>query len=202
MCRAVELAPSHRNLHRFVWRPDRTTEPQDYRMIRVTFGVSASPFAAVRALQQTAQDFGQDYPKANLHLFISFYVHDCLAGADTPQQALQLQQQLRHLLLKGGFNLRKWRSNSSIIMDAIPETLHDPSHMKSFTADDNFESPKALGIHWNSTNNTLCVSTGTLSSNQPSTKRNIVSDIAQTFDMLGWFEPSMCLVGSHHRQCS
>lgn len=78
-------------------------------MTRVTFGVSAYSFAAVQALQQTAHDFGQDYPQANLHLFSSFYVDDCLAGADTPQQALQLQQQLRHLLLKGGFNLRKWR---------------------------------------------------------------------------------------------
>ena len=43
---AAELTPSDRDLHRFVWRnkPDETLK--DFRMTRLTFGVSASSFLA------------------------------------------------------------------------------------------------------------------------------------------------------------
>ena len=79
----------------------------DYRMTRVMFGVASSPFLAVQALQQTALDFGDQFPLAKPHVMNSFYVDDLLAGADYPDEALQLQQQLRQLLLKGGFDLKK-----------------------------------------------------------------------------------------------
>ena len=54
MYREVELAEEDRDLHRFLWRPTPDDPVQDYRMKRVTFGVSASPYLAVRTLQQTA----------------------------------------------------------------------------------------------------------------------------------------------------
>ena len=44
--RAVELSPSDHYLHRFVWTSSPSEVLKDYRMIRVTFGVSASSFAA------------------------------------------------------------------------------------------------------------------------------------------------------------
>ena len=75
----------------------------DYRMTRVTFGVSATAFAAIKSLQQTAHDHSQDYPIATSHAYKSFYIVDCLAGADTQKEALELYQQLRSLLLKSGF---------------------------------------------------------------------------------------------------
>ena len=42
MYRAIELEESDRDLHRFVWRSDPDEPLKDYRMTRVTFGVSAS----------------------------------------------------------------------------------------------------------------------------------------------------------------
>ena len=63
-------------------------------MTRITFGVAASAFAAIRSLQQTALDFGDEFPLAKPHIFNSFYVNDCLAGADNVEQAFLLQQQL------------------------------------------------------------------------------------------------------------
>ena len=49
MYRAVELTPEDRDLHRFIWRPDQSSEPRDYCMKCVTFGVASSPFLAVQA---------------------------------------------------------------------------------------------------------------------------------------------------------
>ena len=72
MYRAVDLEPVDRDLHHFVWRPDQSSQLTDYRMTRVTFEVSASAFAAMRALQQTADDHGQDFPRAKNHVYKSF----------------------------------------------------------------------------------------------------------------------------------
>ena len=64
----------------------------------------------MQSLQQTAHDFGDSYAITKSRVKSSFYVDDCLAGADSPQEAIELYSQLRQLLLKGGFDLRKWRA--------------------------------------------------------------------------------------------
>ena len=73
-------------------------------MTRVTFGVSASPYLAVRTLQQAAADHEKDHPTASQHILRSFYVDDLLAGAETVEQAVELYSSLRAVLSKGGFN--------------------------------------------------------------------------------------------------
>ena len=65
------------------------------QMTRVTFRVASSPYLAVQALQQTAQDFGGDFPRATPHVTSSFYVDDLLARANTPEEATLLQSELR-----------------------------------------------------------------------------------------------------------
>ena len=90
MYREVALAPEDKDLHRFIWRAKPEEPVQDYRMTRVTFGVSASPYLAVRTLQQAATDHGEGYPVAVQHILRSFYVDDLLAGAATPEDAISL----------------------------------------------------------------------------------------------------------------
>ena len=64
MYRAVELTQPDRDLHRFVWcsKPDNTLV--DYRMTRITFGVSASAFAANMSVKQNAIDHATEFPQA------------------------------------------------------------------------------------------------------------------------------------------
>ena len=120
MYREVSLSPADKDLHRFLWRPTPTDTIQDYRMTRVTFGVSASPYLAVRTLQQAAKDHGEGFPIASQHILRSFYVDDLLAGANTPEEATTLYSNLRNILAKAGFNLCKWRSSSDDVMSFIP----------------------------------------------------------------------------------
>ena len=136
MYRAVELSPSDRDLYRFVWRRDSSTPLSDYRMTRITFGVAASAFAAIRSLQQTALDFGDEFPLAKSHIFDSIYVDDCLAGADNVEQAFLLQQQLQGLLEKSGFLLRKWHSNSTDVLDSIPQELKESTAVQPIVQED------------------------------------------------------------------
>ncbi len=193
MYRAVELCEADQNFHRFLWRPDTVSEVKDYQMTRVTFGVASSPFVAIQSLQQTAHDFGDSFPLAKPHVFSSMYVDDCLAGANTPEEAIDLYSQLRELLGKGGFDLRKWRSSSKEVLDAIDPSLHEPTPVKTLSDNTTVQHAKALGMAWDSTADTLYVSVGIINSHS-STKREVISDIARTFDILGWMAPAIVVM--------
>ena len=78
MYRAIEQVPNDQDLHRFVWRKS------DYRMTRVTF---TSSFAAKK---QNATDVATEFPKAAKVVDESFYVDDCLTGADSIAEAMSL----------------------------------------------------------------------------------------------------------------
>ena len=156
MYREVELSVPDRDFHRFLWRSTPDGVILEYRMTRVTFGVSASPYLAVRTLQQTAEDHGQGQPEAAQHIRSSFYVDDLLAGASSMEAALQLQSELRDILKKGGFHLCKWRSSSPSVMEKIPPELHEKLLIKEVTDSQATNHPKALGLEWNSA--TDCIS--------------------------------------------
>ena len=190
MYREVKLSSEDKDLHRFLWRASPNLPIQDYRMTRVTFGVSASPYLAVKTLQQTAADHGEEYPRATQYINSSFYVDDFLGGASTPQEAVELFQQLREVLLKGGFNLCKWRSSSSEVLQDIPTALQEANHVKDATSPHSSTQSKALGLQWDSRQDTMSPSISVPISYRP-TKRGLISDVSRTYDILGWIAPAV-----------
>ena len=190
MYREVELCPSDRQLHRFLWRPEKTQPIGDYLMNRVTFGVTSSPYVAVKVLQQTADDHSSPTSSAHWHIHHSFYVDDLLAGAEDEDSALQLYQDLRQVLLQGGFQLRKWRSSSSQVLDQIPLELQEAMPDKEMVDSHSANYPKALGIAWDSRKDALSVQVQ-LPDQFRCTKRGVASDTAKSFDVLGWLSPFM-----------
>ena len=189
MYREVQLCKEDRDLHRFVWREDPCDQIKDYRMKRVTFGVSASPYLAVRTLHQTADDHGGGYPRATQHIKGSFYVDDFLGGANNPKEAIVLFHQLRAILKKGGFDLRKWRTSSKEVLKQIPDELQESNPLKDSTATHNSTHSKALGLLWDSALDVMspAISSATLTS---PTKRGLVSAVFKTYDVLGWMAPT------------
>ena len=174
MYRAVELTRSDRDLHRFVWRSDHNTPLTDYRMTRVTFGVSASSFAANMAVKQNAIDHAQEFPLAAEATQKCFYVDDCLTGADDPRSALTLQQQLSSLFARGGFLLRKWNSSDPSVLEDIPEELRDTRDVQ--TNSEINEYTKTLGIEWNISTDEFRLTIAEALPKTTVTKRMIVSD--------------------------
>lgn len=75
--------------------------------------------------QQHALDFALEYPQAASAVGKSFYVDNNLTGADSVEEAVQLQTQLQELFSKGGFLLRKWNSSDTAILDHIHPKLRD-----------------------------------------------------------------------------
>ena len=189
MFREIKLAPQDKDLHRFVWREHPSDKLKDYRMTRVTFGVSASPFLAIRTLHQIADDQGEGYPEATQHLKSSFYVDDFLGGADTPEEAILLFHEIRNILSKGGFQLRKWRSSSEEVLRQIPTDLLEKDPIKASTAINSQTNSKALGLIWDSQEDVMSPSI-CIPSFFKHTKRGLVSAIYRTYDVLGWISPT------------
>ena len=191
MYRAVMLPESDRDFHRFVWRQNPDEPLQDYRMTRVTFGISASSFAANMAVKQNALDFVLKYPLAAKIVDESFYVDDALTGADTVEEAIETQTQLQGLFSQAGFLLLKWpwNSNESTVLQHIsPDLLESNS---THVISDPEEYTKTLGLEWNTSMDHFQLTVADLPPLENVTKRLLVSDIAKTFNVLGWFAPSI-----------
>ena len=115
MYRAV-LLPDERDLHLFVRREDPCQPIKDYRMTGLTFGVSASSFAANMALRQNAIDYKESNPQAYQVVLNSFYVDDGLTGADSIDIDVKLRDELQRLFHLGGFTLRKWKASQQHVL--------------------------------------------------------------------------------------
>ena len=188
MYREVILSQPDRQLHRFLWRETTDQSISSFCMNRVTFGVTSSPYVAVRALQQTAADFSTPSARASQHIHNSFYVDDLLAGAESSAEAIGLYTELREVLAKGGFDLKKWRSSSAEVLKAIPTELQELIPRQELVDSHTAQYPKTLGITWDSRLDQMAVQVQ-LPKDYCSTKRGIVSDTARSYDVLGWVAP-------------
>ena len=161
-------------------------------MTRLTFGVTSSPFIAAETLRHIATDNAKLYPQAAEVVPKNFYVNDCLTGAESIEEASELREQLNGLLEKGNMQLRKWRSSSASVINSVPEDLREQEAVQELPTRNKLH--KALGIHWDTCRDTLHVSTSSLKQSDELTKRNLTSDIARTFDVLGWIALAILLL--------
>ncbi|CAG7665201.1 unnamed protein product, partial [Allacma fusca] len=181
----ILVHPKHRDYLRIYWR-GKTTEPiQCYRLRKVTFGTASAPYQAVRTLHQLAHDHGGEHPKAAEVLIRDFYMDDCLSGANSTDEAIELAKELRALTMRANFNLRKWSSSDPLLLSTIPEDVRETT-LPLFMDQDG--SMKALGLIWSPVQDEFRFEVQTTSP-LPTTKRKILSEIAKVFDPLGFLAP-------------
>ena len=192
MYRSVLLPEGQRDLHRFVWREDPCQPIKDYRMTRLTFGVSASSFAANMALKQNTIDHKESHPQAYQAMLKSFYVDDGLTGANSVDEAVKLRNELQQLFHLGGFTLRKWKASEQQVLASIPEGLVDPKRMQEIRIQNDYT--KVLGVEWNAESDCFRPMISLPEEETPLTKRVLVSNIARLFDVMGWCSPTIILM--------
>ena len=88
-------------------------------------------------------------------------------------------------LLKGQMRLRKWCTSSKELLASIPEELRETEPLQLGSGADS--CPKALGVHWQTTSDIFYVATPPPLEAEHPTKRQIASQMAKVFDVLGWF---------------
>ncbi|KAI8422915.1 hypothetical protein MSG28_014027 [Choristoneura fumiferana] len=81
----------HRDFQRIVWRFDPGEPLRDFRLNTVTYGVSSSPYLALRSIEQLAVTEGHAFPLAARALTMDTYVDDIPTGAASVSEALELQ---------------------------------------------------------------------------------------------------------------
>ena len=107
MYKEIHVHKEHQDYQRIVWRKDPSDLIQNYRLLRVVFGMKSSPWLATRCLMQIAEDIqGTDPIIADLIRFC-FYMDDFLGGADSPEEAVEIQERISRILKSYGFTLCK-----------------------------------------------------------------------------------------------
>jgi hypothetical protein len=185
----VMLNREDQDLHRYLWRDfDVNTAIKEFRMLRLTFGINASPFIAIAVIRKLATDYQDRYPLASKEIQTNMYVDDYIGGSQDTDTAIQLYNEMKHLMKEGGFDLTKWYSNSTDVLEMIPHEDKVP-----IMTENNMEQPesmKALGITWNPVKDVfLFILNQKIDLNDVKTKRTLLGAISKVFDPLGLVSP-------------
>ena len=184
MFRQILVDPSHRVYQHVLWRKTPSDKVETYELNTITYGLSCSPYLALRVMQQLKADHGHEFPLAADVLCRDMFVDDFPTGASTVEEALELQSQLIRLLAKGGFSLSKWASNRHELLEAVS------SQSANVPVDISAKEPsniKVLGLQWDP--QTDCFSYKIQVPAIVNTKRSIASNVAKIYDPLGFLSP-------------
>lgn len=186
MYRQIRLDVRDVDYQRILWNSTPENKTTDYQLLTVTYGMTCAPFLALRALKQLASDEGAEFPLASSIVRNHIYVDDCIFGGDDAAQLVQTREQLVALLRRGGFELRKWASNSPALLSGIDPANHGLA-CKTLAADERLQ---ILGLAWDPTRDSFQVKVSR-ATKIPDTKRSILSAIAKCYDPLGWITPAI-----------
>ena len=204
----ISVNPRDRDALRFLWYENDNShstaaDPVIYRFTRVVFGVSSSPFLLNITLKKHIERYADIHPNVSSNLANGLCVDDVNSGGHTIQEALEFYRCSKGIMKEGGFNLRKWASNSREIMDEIrsDERLEINSEQILLEDDESFakaslpvnqqnknDKLKVLGLIWDNERGTFNFDIAKLlqdTPERPRTKRTILGLIARIFDPLG-----------------
>ncbi|KAH0821972.1 hypothetical protein GEV33_000819 [Tenebrio molitor] len=83
MYRMIDIHPEHRDYQRIVWRFSPEEPIKTYQLNTVTYGMTSSPFLAIRTLQELARSEAKNFPNSYKMILRDFYVDDLLTGSST-----------------------------------------------------------------------------------------------------------------------
>ena len=190
MFHQIRVSPDDRDAFRFLWWPDGdlTQQPTDHRMEVHLFGATSSPSCSSFALRRTAEDniaeFSEEVVKTVKR---NFYVDDCLKSVKSVGNAVEVVDQLREILSKGGFRLTMWSYNRSEVLDAIPQDEKAPSVLDLDLDKDKLPMQRTLGLHWDMESDKFIFKVAL--KDRPNTRRGILSLTSSVYDPLGFVAP-------------
>ena len=181
------------------------------RFQRLAFGLKSSPAILGATIMHHLSLHDQENITVK-KLKEDLYIDDLTTGAETVAEAKELYMEAKRIMQNGGFNLRKWTSNSVEVCEFISmlENEGEMGDLKSegnnsgFCEDDlsfaktdlgknvfatqEDDLVKILGVNWDTKNDMLVYDFSELiryAKSLPVTKRSILSLSARIFDPLG-----------------
>lgn len=178
-----------RDALRFLWfkqvPSDENPKPEveEWRMTRVPFGTTASPFLLNATLQHHLRLVSGSFRDTAALLAKSFYVDDLLVGADTDQEAQRVFTEANAILESAGMRLRKWTSNSTHLQQLFEQE-------EGITSTDG--TLKILGMVWEPRRDLMTIASKSVLSffdKDRNSKRSVLHTVARIFDPLGMIAP-------------
>ena len=180
------VTEGYTNYFRFYWFPnnDLRCTPVICSMQVHLFGATSSPSWANYGLRKIATLYESEFgSKASSFILRNFYVDDGLISVSSEEEAIDLICKTKQLCLKGGLELHKFVSNSSVVMSS----LHSESEQVPIDLPGSDSIERALGVTW-------CVQSDTFQfrivvPQKPFTRRGILSVVSSVFDPMGLIGP-------------
>lgn len=190
MFHQVRVPEEDRDLLRFLWWPrgDFSKELEEYRMTVHLFGAVSSPSCANFAMRRNAEDHRHEFsPDVVSTVLKNFYVDDCLKSLPSATVAIKHVEELRRLMLRGGFNLTKWISNDREVLESIPVEARAKGVKDLDLDNDVLPAERALGVSWFVETDTFGFKVNI--KEKPCTRRGILSVVSSVYDPLGMAAP-------------
>ena len=182
----IVVSPKDRNMLRLLWFENIVMQnPQiiQYRFCRLVFGLTPSPAILNETIHHHVTRYLLIEPMIAEILASGFYVDNFASGAQTVEEGFNIYQKEKYLMKQGGFNLRKWKTNSKILQQKINLTEGESSESSKV---------KLLGIRWDTERDKFQFNfkeITTFVKSLPPTKRSILRISAKVFDSLGLLSP-------------
>ncbi|XP_015124516.1 uncharacterized protein LOC107046421 [Diachasma alloeum] len=181
MFRQIRVHEDDWPLQKILWT-NSSGEIVTYQLTTVTYGSRSAPFLANRILLQLAEDEGHRFPLAVSPIVKGRYVDDICGGADTYDQLVRTAQEVCDLCAAGGMPLAKWHSNRPASLQWLaPDSASNDQRVYEDS------ETRILGLSWQPSSDNF-FSSRTRDESKHS-KRNILSEIAQIYDPLGFLSP-------------
>ena len=183
----IMIKPEDRNMLRLVWFDNVDSERRkivQYRFCRLMFGLTPSPAILRGVIQHHLLQHKSEYLQIAQFLLDALYVDDLPGGATDPTKGFEFYQQAKELMAKGGFNMRKWRTNNQYLQKQIKEAEGNEGDISKIT--------RILGLSWNTDTDCFVFQFDDLISfvnSLPPTKRSLLKVSAKLFDPLGFLSP-------------
>ncbi|XP_053691605.1 uncharacterized protein LOC128740119 [Sabethes cyaneus] len=191
MYRQILVNPSQTSAQRIFWRSHPNEGLRVLQLQTVTYGTSSAPFLATRSLVQLCEDEGSQFPHASRIVLEDCYVDDIISGADSIEEAIECQHQLRSLLSRGCFPIHKWCANNEAIFKDIPDQEREKLvHLNQISAD---QVIKTLRLIWNPSSDKFLFTIDPIADDNPVTKKRLFSIVAKLFDPLGFLSPTIVI---------
>ena len=190
MFHQVRVPEVDRDLLRFLWWPrgDFSKKLEEYRMTVHLFGAVSSPSCANFAMRRNAEDHRHEFsPDVVSTVLKNFYVDDCLKSLPSAAVAIKHVEELRRLMLRGGFNLTKWISNDREVLESIPVEARAKGVKDLDLDNDVLPAERALGVSWFVETDTFGFKVNF--KEKPCTRRGILSVVSSVYDPLGMAAP-------------
>ena len=150
------------------------------------------------------EKYHSEYPRVVDLIDQSLYVDDLVSGGANVQEAFEVYKVAKLVMYRGGFNLRKWNSNSLDLLDLIKKAecefiksnnTANVGNLKETSTEvisDETDMCKLLGVYWNNLSDEFTFKFDELMQlfhKLPKTKRSILRLTASLFDPLGFLSP-------------